>query len=173
MTSGAPLSYIWDGEALRPASSHWARQCDKELVIGERIEMVEYHSRSSNSHRHYFAAVTEVWRNLPEALAERFPTPDHLRKFALISTGYCDSHTLICSSKAEALRLAAFITPCDAFAVVKVTGAAVERFTAKSQSSKAMGHKAFQESKDAVLDFISGMVGVAKAELQSVAGQAA
>lgn len=172
MTSGAPLSMLWDGEALRPASPFWARQCDKELVIGERYEFIEHHDRSSNSHRHYFAAVTEAWRNLPEDLASRFPTAEHLRKYALIQCGYADSHTLICSSKAEALRLAAFVTPCDAFSVVKVTNAAVERFTAKSQSSKAMGKKDFQESKDAVLDYVAGMIGVARQQL-ATAGKAA
>jgi hypothetical protein len=33
-------------------------------------------NRSSESHRHFFAVVNEAWRNLPEDLADDFPSPE-------------------------------------------------------------------------------------------------
>ncbi len=41
-----------------------------------------------------------------------------------------------------------------------VEGATVYRFTAQSQSRKAMGAKLFQESKTAVLEFIEDLIGI-------------
>lgn len=143
------------------------------FVIGEAYTLVEHQERSSASHAHFFAAVNEGWMNLPEDQAERFPSAEHLRKYALIRTGYSDSHTLVCSSKAEAQRVAAFMRPIDEFAVVTVQGATVTRFTAKSQSYRAMGREDFQKSKDAVLDYIASLIGVERADLASTEGKAA
>jgi hypothetical protein len=90
--------------------------------------------RSSASHRHYFAAVYDAWLNLPEIDAERFPTADHLRKYALIRAGYCDTRELVCASKAEAVRVGAFMKPMDPYALVAISGAVVRVYTAKSQA---------------------------------------
>ena len=154
-----PVQFIWQGDAFTPASSFWARKADAQYVIGERYELVEHKGRSSNSHRHYFASVHESWSNLPEQYAEQFPTSESLRKWALIKEGFHDSHSMTCSSRTEALKLAAYIRPIDEFAVVTVSGATVTRYTAKSQSMKAMGKDEFQRSKTAVLDLLSSMIG--------------
>jgi hypothetical protein len=47
-----------------------------------------------------------------------------------------------------------------------VDGCAVTEFKAKSQSQKAMGKQAFQASKDAVLHYAYGLVGVDPVEMQ-------
>jgi hypothetical protein len=44
--------------------------------------------------------------------------------------------------------------------VIDVQEATVTRYTAKSQSMKAMGRAEFQASKEAVLGFLADMVGV-------------
>lgn len=142
-------------------------------MVGDTYTLIEHLERSSASHAHYFASVNDGWMNLPEEHAERFPSAEHLRKFALIRTGYSDSHTLVCSSKAEALRVAQFMRPIDEFAVVTVQGTTVTRFTAKSQSYRAMGREDFQKSKDAVLDYIAGLIGVTSQALASTEGKAA
>jgi hypothetical protein len=97
--------------------------------------------------------------NLPEQLADRFATSEHLRKWALIKAGYRDERTIVCASKSEAQRIAAFFKPMDDFAVVVSREATVISWTAKSQSVKAMGNKVFQESKTKVLDVLSEMIG--------------
>lgn len=158
--SGSPLVFSWDGEAMRPASRMMARLADKAFVIGETYRLTEEHERSAASHRHYFAAINEAWQNLPEEIGDRFPNSESLRKYALIKAGYRDERTIVAASKAEAQRLAGFVRPMDAFAVVTTSEATVTVWTAKSQSVKAMGGKDFQTSKQAVLDVIAGMIGV-------------
>lgn len=160
-----PLPYRWDGEAMVPLRG-FQKRADDAFIVGQvyRLEPVE--ERSAASHRHYFAAVNEAWSSLPEHLADRFPTPEHLRKFALVKAGHADSRQIVASSKAEAQRLAAFVRPMDEYAVVTVTDAVVTVWTARSQSQKAMGKALFQQSKDDVLRIVSEMIGVEPAALQ-------
>lgn len=173
MSAMPPLPCRWDGESFAPMSQHWARQADKHFVVGEVYTLEVREERSALSHRHYFASIHEAWQNLPEAIAERFPTPEHLRKFALIRAGCRDERSISCASKAEALRLAAFIRPMDDFAIVVTDGAMVTVYTAKSQSMRAMSKQEFQKSKDAVLDFIAGLIGTKADDLERNAGEAA
>ena len=166
MTDAPPMIFQWDGEAMKPTRPKLA---DQHFVIGEHYTLVEHNPRSQASHSHYFAVINDGWQNLPEHLADRFPTSEHLRKYALIKAGFHDSHSITCASKAEALRVAAFVRPADEFSVVTVSEATVTRYTAKSQSMKAMGKQKFQESKTAVLDVIAAMIGVKPQQLEQEA----
>lgn len=163
MTTGRPIAFNWDGEAMVPVHP---RLADKEYVVGERYMLAPFEPRSVASHNHEFAWLQAAWENLPEELAEQFPTPTHLRRYALIRAGYSDSHSLVCASKAEALRLAAFIRPMDEFAIVTVNGCVVNRFTAKSQSKRAMGKQVFQDSKTKIMEIVAQMIGVAPEQLR-------
>jgi hypothetical protein len=162
MEASPPIPFKWTGAAMVPLQP---QRAERFFEAGNRYVMVEVADRSQASHKHEFAWLREAWMSLPENLAERFPTAEHLRKWALIRAGYSDSHTITCSSKAEALRLAAFIRPIDEFAVVIVQGPTVTRFTAKSQSRRAMGVADFQRSKDLIMEIIAKMIGVEVAEL--------
>lgn len=166
MTEAPPILFTWTGDSFSPAGSHWAKQADKHFVIGERYALIEHQERSQKSHAHYFAMVNDAWQSLPEHLAEQYPTSERLRKHCLIKAGYADSQTFVCASKAEAQRMAAFIRPIDEFSIVSVKEATVTRWTAKSQSVKAMGREDFQRSKDAVLQVLSDMIGTTPSELQ-------
>jgi hypothetical protein len=168
----SPLPFQWDGEAMRISPS-FQRRADDAFVIGETYNLQPVEDRSAASHRHYFAAINEAWQNLPEALAEDFPTAEHLRKKALIRAGYRDERSFVCASKAEAVRLAAFLRPVDDFSLVSVNGTAVVQLTAKSQSVRAMGKAEFQKSKDDVLAALAAMIGVQTHELHQAAGVAA
>lgn len=155
-----PITFRWEGDAFIPASVHWARQADKQFVVGELYRMAEQHDRSTNSHRHFFAVIADAWRTLPDQMLEQYPTSEHLRKKALVWKGYRDERTIVAASQAEAERMAAFVKPMDDFAVVTVRDAVIRVWTAKSQSVKAMGAKEFQQSKSDVLDFIDDLLGV-------------
>jgi len=168
----APILVTWDGTSFAPLS-RFMREVDAHFVIGERYRVSIQEERSQASHSHYFAAVQEAWMNLPEDQAERFPTAEHLRKYALIRAGYRDERSIVCTSKAEAQRVAAFVKPLDSFAVVTVSEAVVRVFTAQSQSTAAMGKKAFQESKSKVLDVLAEMIGVQPETLTKNVGRAA
>lgn len=170
MSAIPALAFVWEGDVARP---RYPRMADQYLVVGETYVWVEHQERSQASEGHYFASIREVFINLPEALAQQFKSEDALRKHALIMTGYRDERSLVCSSKAEAQRLAAFIEPRDDYAIISVSGAMVIEWTPKSQSRRAMGKDTFQESKSAVLDYLAEMIGVEPAMLSANAGRSA
>lgn len=161
----APAMFVWQGDSFAPLS-RFAKQCDREFVIGERYRLAEVQDHSDRSRNHYFATIKDGWDNLPEHQAERFASAEHLRKWCLIKAGYRDERSIVTASKAEAMRIAAFVRPMDEFAVVVVKEATVIVATAKSQSKRAMGAADFQKSKEAVLEIIAEMVGVSPAALQ-------
>lgn len=167
-----PILFRWTGEVMEP-HPRAMKDCDAFYVVGEAYRLVEHQERSQKSHAHYFSAIGEAWQNLPEHLAERFPSSEHLRKWALVKAGFADSRQLVASSKAEAIRLAAFIRPCDEYAVVTVSEAVITVWTPRSQSMKAMGKRDFQASKDAVLSILAGLIGTTVDGLRANAGAAA
>lgn len=155
----APFLARWTGDSFEPLP-RFHNIMSAEFVIGEVYNLVEQQERSVNSHNHYFASLHDLWLNVPEDQAERWQTFEHFRKWCLIKTGYADSRQLVCSSKAEARRVASFVRPCDEYAVVTVTDCVVTIYTAKSQSKKAMGNEQFQRSKSDVLDYAASMIGI-------------
>ena len=148
--------------------------CDKQFVVGEDYTLVVEEPRSTRTHNHYFACIHDAWLNLPEKFQKEFPTPDDLRKKALIHTGYHRERTIVCSSAEEARRFAAFLQPepfdlddpSENYMLVLVLGNVLHVYTALSQSKKAMGAKVFQESKSDVLDWIARLIDVPREQLE-------
>jgi hypothetical protein len=103
--------------------------------------------------------------NLPDELSLEHPSAEHLRKAALIKTGFANSRQFVASNKTEALRLANFIKPLDDYSVVTVEGLVVTQWTAKSQDHRSMGKAMFQDSKNKVLDYVAGLIGTTPEEL--------
>lgn len=153
---------------MEPVRAH-RRLCDAQFVIGQRYTMEAAEERSGAQHRFYFACINDAWSNLSEEQTERFPTAEHLRKFALIKTGHADERTFVASSRAEALRIAAFMKPADEFCVVIAKETVVSVWTAKSQSVRAMGKDTFKKSCDDVLHFVAGLVGARPEDLGKAA----
>lgn len=167
MSTAPPIPCVFTGGpegAFQPLPA-FRRKAAEYYGAGEVVELIPHEDRSIASHRHYFAAINECFRSLPEELASRFRSADHLRKAALIQAGYRDERSVVCGSKAEAQRIAAFIQPMDDFAIVSVSGAAVVVLTAKSQSMRAMGKETFAASKEAVLNVLGEMLGVPVGDL--------
>lgn len=164
-----PLVFRWEGDALSPMHP---KQCDKHLVIGQQYVMTEYKHRTDVTHRHYFAAVANGWQSLPDYMLVSYPTPEVLRKKLLIKCGYADERSIVCASKAEALRVAAFIKPMDEYAIVTAREAVVRVYTAQSQSMRAMGKAEFQASKQKVLDALDDLLGTERGTA-AVQGEAA
>ncbi len=163
-----PLFYRWEGDGFKPIP-RLAKEADKRFVIGEIYSLDEIQDRSPNTHRHYFAAIKEAWVNLPAGAAAEFPTPEHLRKFALVRCGFFDKRSIATSSKTEALRVAAFIKPMDDYAIVTTSNSLVEVFTAKSQNHRAMDRKEFAESKNKVLEYVASLIGTTHKALEGAA----
>lgn len=166
MSQVYPLSFTWDGEAMLPLN---ARAADRQYVVGEHYKLAPYEERSAATHNHEFAWLQEAWQNLPENLADAYPTPDHLRRRALIEAGYFTEKAVDAGSNAAALRVAAFARSENEFALVMVRGAFVIMRIAKSQSRRAMNKQEFQASKTAIMEVIASLIGatpeaLAKAE---------
>lgn len=168
-----PLPFRWNGETMEPVNPHWARRADSLYAIGETYLMEPHEQRSRATHNHQFAEVAEAWKNLPEKWAARLPTPEHLRKYALIKAGYADSRTFVAASAKQARDLVAFLRPSDEFSIVTADAATVTIWTAQSQSQRAMGKARFQASKQAVLEVISAMIEVTPAALRDNTARAA
>lgn len=86
---------------------------------------------------------------------------EHLRKYALIRTGFCSTQQQAFGSHAAAIAGAALVrsSPNEEYTLVSVQGATVHVFRPESQSVRAMGKERFQESKTAIMDFIAGLLG--------------
>jgi len=158
---------------MTPLAGRATREANEQFVVGAAYRLVVEAERSEVSHNHQFAWLKEAFDQLPEDLMERFPTSEHLRKHALIATGYRTERTFVCASKAEALRLAAWLRPINEFAVIVPRDNVVIEWTAESQKRRAMGGQRFNESKQAILDHIAKMIGISSVELMRNAGKAA
>lgn len=151
---------LWDGECFRPESAFMARRASERFGPGEVVMLSVEEERSARSHKHYFATLSDLWRTIPErfALEPWAQSSEHFRRWLLIRAGYSNTAVYDCESKAEAQRLALAIRPMDEFSIVVARGTQVLRFTAKSQSHKAMGREEFQASKDAVLGLAETLI---------------
>lgn len=166
MSGRAVIDCFWDGQVFKPVNPYMVRRAAKEFTEGEIVHLADQPERSLKSHAFYFASVNTAWRNLPAVDSERFPSPSHLRRYALIKAGFFNSQSMPCGSESAARRFAAFVRPMDEFAVVDVRGSVVTVYTAKSQSVKAMGREEFNRSKEAVLEVLADMIGVTRADLE-------
>jgi hypothetical protein len=157
-----PLPFVYRAESrsFTPRRG-FEKHVEVAYADGETVVLVPLESRSQVSHSHYFAVLNELWANLPHEIADQFPTSEHLRKRALIMTGWRDETSLVLPSKAEALKVAAWSRQLlDEHAVISVSGTTVVRLVAKSQSLRAMGKADFTKSKADVLGWIEDLIGI-------------
>lgn len=142
-----------------------------DLDEGEIVIVSIERGRSDASHKHQFAWVKDAWANLPESVQDRrwAETPETLRKHALIATGFFQTYTIDCGANATAMRVKAALVAAEAkgegYAVGQVRGPVVTVWTPQSQSYRAMGRERFQESKQAILEWIAAQIGCEPEEL--------
>ena len=163
------MSFTWNGEAMIPARP---KAADKEYVIGRRYWLEEASERSWISHQQQFAWIGEAWGNLPEGLADLYPTPEHLRKSALVATGWHREMIIEAGNAAAALRVAAYARSRDEFAHVTTRGPTVTVRWARSQrmhGADRMDKAEFQASKDDILGWIANLIGVEPERLRGAA----
>ena len=168
-----PLMYKWDGEVMRPLP-YFRKQAVAAFKEGDTYRLAETGLRSMQSHRHFFACVYEAWANLREDQAEHFPSADHLRKWALTFTQFCDVHTYHAASKAEAMRVMTFLAGGDTYSRIEIDGTTVTHYVPHSQAVAAMpDNRTFQASKSAVLDVLALKLGVSVEQIEAAARRAA
>ncbi len=172
MTTAMPIPYRWSGSSFEPLP-RFVKECDATYVIGEVYRLAPVNERSIATHAHEFAWLDEAWQNLPEAIADQYPSVEHLRKRGLIAAGYYDETIVDAGSNAAAIRVAAAFRSREEFALVIVRGHFVIIRTAKSQSRRAMNAKEFQTSKTALMEVVANLIGVSPDQLGREAGRAA
>ncbi len=168
-----PIPCVWAEGVFRPlrnfhnvARAHYGE--------GECVTLEPHEERSEKSHSHEFAWLKDAWLSLPEHLAAEYPSPTHLRKRALIATGWCNVRDYVCASRAEANRLAATLKgELDEYTVVIVRNDVVRVCRAKSQARNKMNAKDFQASKTAILEHVAGLLNITPETLTREAARAA
>lgn len=179
MSETVPLLFKWQDGALHPLSHRVAEQ----FAEGEMYRMVAIAERSAKTHKHFFAVVKDVWSNLPDSerlshdprtgeVIDRFPSPEHLRKWALVECGYSEDNTMVFESSAAARRAAILCRKLDPYCRVAVRGCVVLLRTAKSITDMSKA-KDFQEMKTKVFHKFEDMLGSRRGEVGKHAGKAA
>jgi hypothetical protein len=130
---------------------------ERQFVPDHKYLLEAHHERSHQRHKAYFASLHEAWSSLG---SDQWPTSEHLRKWALIKTGWRDERVFACDSSAQAERMAVWLRPFDTFAVIAVDGLLVRVWTAVSQSYKTMARDDFNQSMEDVLTEVAALLGV-------------
>jgi hypothetical protein len=168
-----PVNFIWSpGDLTMRCDPRYAEVARRQFHEQEVYPLVPLEARSRESHNAFFAAIHDGWQNLPEKLQPRFPTPEHLRKWCLIETDWCDEEEYRFGTRKNAAAAAVAVRKREPHARILVPGQ--ERTdpetgelywplivrTAKSQSAAAMAKQPFEDSKRDVIDLIEHMIGV-------------
>jgi len=168
------LMALFRGGAFIPFKRH-ANYISANLSDGDKVYLLVQHERSAKTHRHQFAWLSDAFDSMPDRFtgAPFMASPDALRKHALIATGFCETVTVSAGSNAAAHRVAPAMADlarkAHGYAIVEVSGQLVTCKTPLSQSMRAMGKDTFQKSKDAILNYVAGLLEVEPQELEGMA----
>lgn len=165
MTHLPPIALRYEGSGEFKGSVRVGMLCDQHLVIGHLYELEIVEGRSSESHRHYFATIAQAWANLPEHLADQFPTSEHLRKWALIKAGWCDQDQIVVDDADVLASLIPFLRRRDEYSIVDVSENVVTVYTARSQAGRSQNKQQFQATKDRVFQILAELIGTDPASL--------
>lgn len=164
--SAMPMIFQWSGDAMEPLR-RFHNVANEQFVVGQTYRLVEEAERSEVSHRHEFAWLKSAWMSLPENMADDFPTSEHLRKRALVATGFYDEQIIDAGTQAAALRVAMGVRsfPGEDFSHVVTRGGLVVIRRPKSQSRRAMDKAEWQASKTAILEWVAALIEVTPEQL--------
>ena len=165
------LQYIGMGIFAIPHNKDKAI-CASAYQPEQYVEFTDVKPRSKREHNWWFAIVSKAFKNLPEHLAPRFPSAEHLRAYVLVSAGYCTMATIPVAGNVSVKEVAAALRLISPFAVIRISDSVINVFVAKSQSEaaqKAGGE--FREVVEKALQEMASMLGCDPVELlENVAG---
>jgi hypothetical protein len=168
------MMFHWNDYVMRPLGRD-LQAARKRFKAGYIYWLTEEPPRTEASHRHYFAAVNEAWNSLPERFRDEWwaVSAEHLRKYALIMTGHCKTTSIACKNANLALYAMLEFRERDHYSMVSCDNYTVHWSTALSQDERHMKKKAFEKSKQDVLDYLAQLIGVPTMELIEAGKQAA
>lgn len=158
-----PILTRWDGEVFWPAKRHMPT-LDKELVVDDVYTIAEVEGRDERRHKAFFARINDRFKSLPESWGDFFKSPDDLRMWALIHTGFCHQDTFTLQDAEEAQRFALYIKKADKnFRIVDVRGNVVTVYVPESQrvlrNGIGMDNERFLHSIRKVDQYLEMMIG--------------
>lgn len=149
----------------------FAPLCADQFEPGEDYVLEVAVNGSTPARRWFFAAINEIWSNLPERVAPQFPKPIHLRKWCMVQCGYCTESDTVLETHRDAMAAAALIRNLSAYSVIVVSGNVVKRFDALS--TRGMRKAVFDPMSREVTDLARSMTGTTHAQLRIAARQGA
>lgn len=169
MSNLFPLVYIGAGK-FEATSKYHAARLGELYGQGEVITVEEVQERSLKSHAQFFAELNEMWKSLPESISENFANIDHMRKWALIKSGYrTETHLGGFKTNSEAVAVAAFIGKLDGFCICEVRDKTITVYQAESQSMKSMKKERFEQSKRDVLAEVAKLLHADPSQIEEAA----
>jgi hypothetical protein len=164
VTTKLPIYGVWRADGTFAPLPRFEHRAAEQLVVGHTYRIVEGDEPSTATKNHLFLCIGEAFKNLPEHIAGRFVSPEHLRKWCLIKEGYADERNLVFDTPGDAQRAAVLMSQLNnQFAVIVVRECVVSIYVAKS--IRPMDKKEFQECKEKVLDRLAAMLGIKASEL--------
>lgn len=166
-----PVMYTWSDDEVMVPVPRFLPLCRRQFAAHEDYALGIIENVSGKSRAHLFAAIKDSWDNLPGD-GNRFPTPEHFRKWLLVRVGHCTETNYVMDTPKDAARMARALRAADEYAIIVVRENTVLFATAKSIASTAIKHEEFQKVKTAVLDLASSMTGISRGALAKEAGRA-
>jgi BMFP domain-containing protein YqiC len=167
-----PIAVVWNGHNFIPLP-RFKKMCDEQFAVDEEVILERVQNRSLASHNHYFACLHEGYQNLAEEYAQEFDSIEHMRHWCLCREGFCTTTKIAMSTREDASQLRQTLKGLDASTIIGVSENIATIYHPASQSMKAMGKEAFEESKQKVLARVASMARTTVAELKKNAGKAA
>lgn len=167
-----PLPFRWDmARGVMIPEQRFSALARRQFTDGVVYVLEGFTPASHKERGHYFASIKQAWDNLDDEATARYPTPEHLRKWALVKAGWRQENQTVCDNKEDALRLAAFLRKLDDYAVVVVRENVVSIYIARSQKigrpeDGLMTEEEWRRSRDDVLAILSGKIGVTSKTLE-------
>jgi hypothetical protein len=166
-----PILLRFDGNAFVPSSAVMLKRAREGYEIGETYRIIiEEDDASDKSRAHFYACNNTTWKNLPEDLAARFPTPKHLRDWTLIKAGFATERDMVLDSEERAKAIGFVLRSELPYAVLSTSGPVLKVWTAKSTKRGSMKRAEFQAAKTQCLAIWADMIGAKPADIQANAG---
>ena len=152
-----PVQFLWTDDGVMKPLDRFKRRCDQQYVVGEIYALAPTEEVSQHDRGGLFAAVRKAWENLDHEFDGKFPSIEHLRKWALIEVGYQTQAEYALANEEDAMQLAIAVRKADDYARIARSGSLVVVRTAKSIAAHAIKSAEFKVLKRKVLDLVGSL----------------
>jgi hypothetical protein len=160
-----PAMFVWTEPGMMVPEARFLPLCRRQFKVGEGYALGPVENVASRSRGGLFAALREAWGSLPEE-DSRFPTPEHLRAWALVRAGHAAHAQYVLDTPKDARQMARGLRRASPLAIIKISGSTVDCWTALSIASTEVKAEQFAEIKKRVLKILAELIGTTQRELE-------